>query len=226
MTRRCLTTAAIVGLGLLMAGTAFGSPTRRDNTDRVLFAHQTLLPGQRETAQVTIPAAPVSARPFLQLADDSLRCTLAGCATSAPDLAARLHLTVSDTAGATWQGSLAQTRRRLVLPGGSLSPGQTRTYTVSLELPATAGNEFQDLAVSGQLVWGGMDASGQIVTAPGHGQLGPKPGGTSGQPESTAPSENSLPFTGLDVARLAATGLILVAGGAVLVDVARRLRRQ
>ena len=105
---------------------------------------------------------------------------------------------------------------------------------------ATLGNGTTVGGTSGGQTSGGQTSGGQtsggvLGTAAGSAAGGASLGGTSGgarvlgesftRPASVAGSSSALPFTGADISRMIAVGLIALGSGATLMTAARRRRR-
>jgi hypothetical protein len=217
--------AAGAVLGLSMSGAAAGSR----HADTPLFGGQPILPGATSTVKVTLPAPQVRIQPYLEISEWRQHCAAPPCSARAPELAQIMQLKAADSAGQAWSGTVAQAGERVPLPGGQVAAGDRRTYSLSLGLPASAGNRYQGLSIEAQLVWAGVDASGDTITL-----ISPKPSGTQvlgegftknshGSPAGGSQA-GDLPFTGLDVIRLLSVATALLVLGAFLVTAARRRR--
>jgi hypothetical protein len=215
MTHSRLIVAAALSFGLVAvgAGAAVGAAERGHSSSRALFAGEVLLPGKSVHTDITVPVAHVPIRPYLEISAVHQRCAGPNCDTETPALADILQLSATDGAGQTWTGTFAAAQKRIALPGGTIAAGQRRSYYLTLSLPARADNSYEGLAVSGHFSWGGIDASGRVVS-------------------STSDQVGQLPFTGLDViALLLAAGCLLGVGGTLVetarqVQTARRRRRR
>jgi hypothetical protein len=197
---------AAVSFVLLTAGSgaAIAAANRANGTPRPLFGTQLLLPGESVHTQITVKAAQVPVRPYLDLSEVRQHCNVADCTSSPPVLAQMLELKATDHSGQVWQGSLAAVQHRVELPGGTIPAGGRRSYALTMSLPARAGNNYEGLAVSGAVSWGGMDASRHVVTRSG-------------------PGKSALPFTGFDaVTMLAVAGCLLAVGSAIVAAAKRR----
>jgi hypothetical protein len=218
----------VIGVAALFcatgASTVAAAPRHPHQAPQPIFRSvRHLMPGQMTTAHITIPAAPVDAQPFIQLLDSGQHCGLSPCTTHPPALANILTLTVTDDANESWKGTLADADRRILLPGGVLSPGHSRHYELTLGLPVQADDRYEGLSIIALLQWGGVDGHGRIVTAPRRGQINP-PVVKSKSVTRTSPQGGPLAFTGFDAARLLVVGLASIGAGAVMVSTARRRR--
>jgi hypothetical protein len=196
-----------------------------------VFSVDALEPGQTVHGAITVPGAAVPVSPYLRIHAIQQHCLVATCADSA-SLASMLTMTVTAPNGATWRGALTALKPGIDLPGGLMAAGHDRTYRMLLSLPARAGNQYEALAISAELDWGGRDDDGHAVTPVGPGtstHLGSDGGGDStpsvlGEHLLRPQRDDSLPFTGLDALVLVAAASGSLVTGLAFTAVARRVR--
>jgi hypothetical protein len=172
-----------------------------------------LLPGQHHTATITVAAARVPVTAYLQVIDLRQQCADDPCGSASNDLADELVVTARDADGATWTMPLQQLTQRRGLPGEELAAGHRESYQLTLSLPASAGNAYQDLEVSARLRWGGRATPDSSVLGE-HETRGDGP----------SPSNASLPFTGFDAVADVVAALALIGAGCIALLSTRRRR--
>jgi hypothetical protein len=246
--------AASLILVAVSAGTAQAASSRPSGSRGPLFGTQPLLPGQSAHATITLPAAQVVTKPYLQIADFQQGCARANCTAARPRLARVLLLTVTDSDDVSWTSRFARLVHRRDLPGGTIAAGQDRTYQLTLSLPASAGNGYESLGFSASLRLGGTDGSTSRTTitlgkpgppgaagastarravTPGAkalltlGRPGPSRGDRPAPIPVAGPSiDDSVPFTGFDAFAAIVFAAEILGFSTLLAAAARRRRRR
>jgi hypothetical protein len=181
-----------------------------------------LLPGDERYGRIVVPGERFPVRPFARIDDLVQTCAGFVCRSGRPGLADALVLDIADTAGQHWTGPLRRLVAGVELPGGVIRAGGSRTYALTLSLPVQIGNAYEDMSLVAGLSWYGGNDKGLPETAV-LGETFMRPGSASGS--ASTPTQASLPFTGLDLARFVTlAGLLLCGGGALVVATRRRKR--
>jgi hypothetical protein len=152
-------------IGLLSTG-GIGNATGTTTTPMSFAQHQ-LLPGTELTGTFDVPAGSMPLTPYMKATDLSDGCVAdKACTPHDHKLSDALLLDITAPDGATWHGNASDLATTITLPGGDLSANSApRTYAVTLALPKSLGNDYQDRTVALDLQWGGMDDAGDPVTA-------------------------------------------------------------
>lgn len=216
-----------VGLGLGGSAVFAGTQASAAGSPASIFNASDLLPGDTLTGHLDLPSSNQPLTPYLQALNLQDGC-VAGetCTPNGPKLSQTLPLVVTAPDGSTWRGTAADLLTPVVLPGGLLPANSgSRTYGISLSVPATLTDSSEDRTFAFELQYGGMDGSEQIVTSV-LGETFTKGGGTTTSVLGEHTSKGALPFTGSYAGITFIGGLALVSFGTLLLVAGYRRRGQ